>query len=141
METSFFSGIERCATVRVPAAAAHYAITGEEVPVWDEHKGGYRDSRPSLHTVGLRSHYSFPRPLNPPPVPPPTFLPSLKRERHHYTGTNTVVLLPFLLFYFVARYPGVCVCPICYRRTRNKYDCVINSLVPIGSAMVSVLVL
>ncbi|XP_076438408.1 uncharacterized protein LOC143277460 isoform X2 [Babylonia areolata] len=79
---------ERCGSQPVPYPA-HYALAREGgVEAWggDPMLGGMLKGSPSMHTmVGLRSHYSLPRPLQPPP-PPPKLLRSKSRESGDYAG-------------------------------------------------------
>lgn len=62
----------RCCTPELPyPPSPHYAIAGEGLESSWEERLAMKGSRPSLHNMALlRSHYSLPRPLQPPPPPP-----------------------------------------------------------------------
>lgn len=81
----------RCVSQPVPYPPQHYVLTGDMA--WDERFGGFKGSRPSLHTVGLRSHYSLPRPLQPPP-PPPKLQRTISRDSADYAGNERSCLPP-----------------------------------------------
>ncbi|XP_070201745.1 uncharacterized protein [Littorina saxatilis] len=67
----------RCCASASPYPVSHYTLsTAEGLPAWDGIKGG----DPLRH---LRSHYSLPRPLHPPPPPP---LPKLHRSKSSASG-------------------------------------------------------
>nr|KAG5688922.1 hypothetical protein BaRGS_014907 [Batillaria attramentaria] len=62
----------RCCAPDLPyPPSPHYAIAGDGFEGGWEEKMAMKGSRPSLHNLAmLRSHYSLPRPLQPPPPPP-----------------------------------------------------------------------
>ncbi|KAL8620684.1 hypothetical protein ACOMHN_029872 [Nucella lapillus] len=82
---------ERCGSPHAVPYPGHYTLArdgGMGMEAWGGEPlgAGALKGSPSLHTmVGLRSHYSLPRPLHPPP-PPPKLMRSKSRESDYAGG-------------------------------------------------------